>query len=1098
MKAMEPLMPEDHEASLLAAYDEALAAGLPTTIDEQSLAALGPESAARLREDLASLELLQALWPRSRGRRGHGPLPDEPVADVPAQLGRFRVLCKLGQGGHGIVFLAFDPLLKRQVALKVPRLEMLLTREMRQRFLREAQAAAGLDHPGIVPVYEAGETDSICYIVSAYCPSNSLAEWLQQQQEPVTLRTAAALAAHLARALAYIHSRGILHRDLKPSNVLLATQTENEEGQRHPDLPFLPKLTDFGLARSLDQENGLTRTGDLVGTPSYMAPEQTDGRSERITSATDVHGLGAILYTLLTGRPPFIAPTMLQTLEQVRNNDPIPPRRLNRRVDRDLETICLKCLAKDPRRRYASAEALAEDLERWLDHRPIQARPSTRQERLAKWARRRPSAAALVLVSTLAVLAALTGSLWHNLVLHQVLNDRERALEESDLLRKQGLEREGRLLDHLYLTDMRLALEMWYGGDLTRLEELLNRHQPGEEGDRRGFEWHWLWRLAHPEKAALRAHDSGLLCAAVSPDDRYLVTGDRQGNVRIWDLETLKRVASLTGHTDEVQRAVFSCDGRTLATCSKDRSIRLWDVATWKQTKCLSGPHEMSVMSVAFSPNGSLLASCDRNHRLALWELPSGRLLRTWQGHVDVVHEVRFAPDGRTLFSVSQEGCVRAWNVADGREQAIFTHEQKGLLRLSISPDGQKLATAGYSHTIFLWRPESSEEPVELSVPNQIRSLAFSTQGVLAAVGDDGLLSVWTLRPGNKPVRDQRVLHITNGILREVAFAHRGATLVTAAEEGTVKLWDLSRLLGWEQVATSPTVISYLAVSPEGRMAAWCTENKCVLWDLIAQKLRWTKEMPGNLESVAFAPSGRAVVTANPEGVYVFDTATGRPLLERRAALIKASFLNAAFSPSEELLATSHGDGTIRLWDYPSGKLRGGFQAHAKASFRLAFSRDGRTLVVSSMDHSISLWDIGTFECRAVLRGHTDRPESFVLSSDDSTLISGCLQGVIKTWDLASGRERQTLSHSGYPISRMTISPNDRTLATTAADRLSGADPLRLWHMPTGQDLFPMMPSGLRFMCAAFSPDGQTLLAGTKPTKEGELGSVLMYRSKPQ
>ncbi|HEY7309266.1 MAG TPA: hypothetical protein VH643_07925 [Gemmataceae bacterium] len=184
-------------------------------------------------------------------------------------------------------------------------------------------------------------------------------------------------------------------------------------------------------------------------------------------------------------------------------------------------------------------------------------------------------------------------------------------------------------------------------------------------------------------------------------------------------------------------------------------------------------------------------------------------------------------------------------------------------------------------------------------------------------------------------------------------------------------------------------------------------------------------------DEVIFAPSGRSVATANPQGVYVFDTATGRTILERKAELIKAAFINPAFPPSGELLATSHADGTIRLWDYPSGELRTSFRAHDKTCHRLVFSRDGQTLAVSSLDHTISLWNPRTLERQAVLRGHGDRPESLVISPDDRTLISGCYQGVIKTWDLATGRERQTLARSGYPISRMTVTADGRTLATT-------------------------------------------------------------------
>jgi serine/threonine-protein kinase len=257
----------------------------------------------------------------------------------------------------------------------------------------------------------------------------------------------------------------VLHRDLKSGNVLL-------EWPAGASGPPVPHVADFGLARLLDQDSGLTRTGDLVGTPSYMAPEQASGGSTGVTTATDVHGLGAILYALLTGGPPFAGPTVLQTLEQVKEREPEPPRRLNPKVDRDLETICLTCLAKDPRRRYVSALAVAEDLESWLGHRPIAARPATARERLTKWVRRRPAAAALACVSTLALLGVLAGSLWHGHVLGE-------ALAESDRLWGEGLARENRLRDLLYVADMGLAKDAWDNGDLTQLAELLDRFARG-------------------------------------------------------------------------------------------------------------------------------------------------------------------------------------------------------------------------------------------------------------------------------------------------------------------------------------------------------------------------------------------------------------------------------------------------------------------------------------------------------------------------------------------------------------------------------------------------------------------------------------------
>jgi WD40 repeat protein len=829
-----------------------------------------------------------------------------------------------------------------------------------------------------------------------------------------------------------------------------------------------------------------------------MAPEQAESRRADIGAATDVYGLGAILYELLTGRPPFPGEGAHATLRRVVAENPESPRRLRPGLSRDLETVCLKCLAKDPARRYATASALGDDLEAWLEHRPVAARPATARARLAKWVRRRPGAAALVAVSVLTLLAALAGSLWHSWTLGLALHDREQALEESDRLRKEGLERENRLRDHLYVPDMRLAMELWEAGDFTRVRELLDRHRPGEGEDRRGFEWYWLWGLAHPEKARFRAHQGGLLCAAVSPDDRFLVTGDRKGTLKVWDLATLNEVCALIGHTDEVQRAVFARDGRTLATCGKDRTIRLWDVATWQPAGRLSGTHEMTVTSVAFSPDGALLASCDRARRIAVWELPRARLRRTWLAHADVVHDVGFTPDGRTLLSVGKDDSARAWNVADGRELARFSRERSFPLRLSLSPDGRMLAMAGYTHLIYLWDWADSAAPVELPAAEQVRCLAFSRRSDVLATGhDDGALTVWALRPGNTGLMQYRAVHVASGPLREVAFAHKGATLVAAAEDGTVSLWNLGGILGWEPVTTEPTLIHHIAVSYDGRRAAWCTDSWCVLWDLTSQKELWRRQMAGRPDVVVFEPSGRTVAATCLEELCVFDVATGRTTLKRRTADIQEPFLDVAFSPSGARLATTHNQGTVRVWEYPSGKLLAGWHAHDDSCFRLAFSRDERTLAVSSMDHTISLWDTRTFERKAVLRGHSDRPESLALTPDDRTLISGGLDGSVKAWDLASGKEVRTLSWSRFPASRMAVAPDGRTLAWLGADRVSGADAVRLLHLATGQELFTFAPGGLRFMSVAFSPDGRTLLAGTKPSGPRGPCPVLLFRSAP-
>jgi serine/threonine protein kinase len=416
MNAEPPTPAEEALTAWLVACDKALAAG--TATPDCAAAETPAELRPQLERRLAYLRLLRQVLPRRPPVR-----PSPPGDGLPyTSLGRFQILRELGRGAFGLVFQAYDPHLGRDVALKVPRPEVLVSAELRERFIREARAAAGLDHPHVVPVYEAGAVGTICYIASAYCPGLTLANWLRERPEPVPVGLAAQLLAALAEAVQHAHSHGVVHRDLKPSNVLLQLCPESRTpspdstlkgpsaGPAAGGLEFIPKVTDFGLAKLAHDavggpsaaEAGSTQSGVLVGTPAYMAPEQASGRNRDVGPAADIYGLGVILYEVLVGRPPFQGETTLETLEQVRSQEPVPLRRLRPRVPRDMETICLKCLQKEPQKRYSSAAALAADLRHFLAGEPIQAQPARLWERGSKWARRRPALAGLLTVCALA------------------------------------------------------------------------------------------------------------------------------------------------------------------------------------------------------------------------------------------------------------------------------------------------------------------------------------------------------------------------------------------------------------------------------------------------------------------------------------------------------------------------------------------------------------------------------------------------------------------------------------------------------------------------------------------------------------------------
>jgi WD40 repeat protein len=837
-----------------------------------------------------------------------------------------------------------------------------------------------------------------------------------------------------------------------------------------------------------------------------MAPEQAGGGAAAVTTATDIHGLGAILYALLTGRPPFAGPTVLETLERVTGREPDRPRRLNAQVDRDLETVCLTCLAKDPRRRYASALALAEDLERWLGHRPVAARPATTPARLAKWVRRRPGAAAVAGLCVAVVLAALAGSLWHGHVLGE-------ALADSDRLRHAGLAREARLRDFLYVADIRLAKEAWDSGDLPHLAELLERQRPAPgEPDRRGFEWYWLRWCLGSRVGTLKAHDGGLLCAAVSPDDRFLVTGDRQGVVKVWDLASRRQVGTLPGHTDEVQRAIFAPDGRTLATCSTDRTVRLWDVATWTERTSLRDGHEMTVTSVAFAPDGKLLASAGRDHRIVQWELPTGRVVRSWQPHHltagTVLHDVVFRPDG-VLVSVGSDRSARLFDGA-GAERAYWRCPAD-LLALALAPDGFTLAMGGYGPGVSLCADLSGRPTADLPVSWPVRALAFAPSGAqLVAACDSGMLCVWDVAPGGRDARLIRTVRRGEGKGRAAVFARRGALLVTASEEdGTVEFWDPTRLGGCERMSCLPPGVNEVALSPDGRAVSTHDRGRVCVLDLKDRRVERTLPFPASAPMVAVSSDGRTVAACSDQAARLWEVASGRQVLTLdHGAVVQA----VAFSPTGGLVATAGRDGKARLWELPSGTLRTTCAAGSGRANCLAFAAGGRTLAVGSTAHAVtvSLWDPltgarggGLTDPGSVTnlrRSPASAPPAgepslsvaaVAFSSDGTGLAAACSDGVIRLWDVASGDQRLTFSGHRGAVRQLAFAPDGRTLASLGEDRV-----LHLWHLGTGQRLFSLDSPRHELHGLAFARDGRLLVAGGRSPGDAGPSALLLWRAE--
>ena len=633
-------------------------------------------------------------------------------------FGDYELLEEIAQGGMGVVYRARQVSLNRLVALKMIRGGAFPSAEEVQRFHQEAESAANLDHPHIVPIYEIGECEGRHFFSMKLIEGGSLS----QRKVGLTLspdlgRTEVArrqreicrLMALVARAVHHAHQRGILHRDLKPANVLL-------------DSAGLPHVTDFGLAKRVEGNSGLTQTGAIIGTPSYMAPEQANG-TRVLTTQTDVYGLGAVLYELLTGRPPFKADNVLDTLLMVRQQEPVLPHAVNHLVDRDLETVCLKCLRKDPAQRYGSADGVAEDLERFLADEPIQARAVGARERLVLWAKRRPALAALYGVTGVATAVVVTALVVSNLLISRALSDRTDALDkaergEDDTRRalvaetvakneKEGALRRERLLAHQ--RGIALSWQMWQANHLAEAEQMLFECKPAVL---RGWEWNYLRRLYNNAGLFLQKGYIGQgHPQPFSGDSQRVALAGPDRVVRLFDVVTGKVVRTFPGEQANIKCLAISPDGNLLAVSGGP--VTVWSAATGAIRFKIAPPKEEGEFyGLVFSGDGSQLATVAVLHKtvqrgagaatsqpetggmIQIWDTATGKEVMALPRNALPTKTLAFGRDGKHIaFETGSD--VKIWDVAARKAYLHLSGHSACMLSIGVQPRRQAIGLVG-------------------------------------------------------------------------------------------------------------------------------------------------------------------------------------------------------------------------------------------------------------------------------------------------------------------------------------------------------------------------------------------------------------------
>ncbi len=995
-------------------------------------------------------------------------------------FGDYVILEELGRGGMGVVYKARQVSLNRPVALKMIKAGVLADDAELRRFQNEAEAVALLDHPSILPIYEIGEHDGQRYFSMKLIDGSNLAEQLASfQDDPLA---SVALVIKAADAIQHAHMRGILHRDLKPANILI-------DAQGHPH------ITDFGLAKLMESDVELTASGAIMGTPSYMSPEQAAGRRGAMTLATDVYGLGAILYALLTGKAPFGADSVIETLDAVRNRPPERPTKCNAKVPRDLELVCLKCLEKNPADRYPTAGALADDLRHWAAGEPVSVRAAGAVERVAKWARRKPSLAAAYTFGLLTVLLGGLGgaavwqwraAAWARDAASTARDNEATARAAAETARdgeataraaaEKAREGEAAARETLVRVDygrtMEVALQEWLAGDPAATRGLIE----STRADLRGWEWRYVHHLCHSDLLTLKGHTSGLGSASYSTDGSRILTASADGTAKVWDAQTGTELLTLKGHFGGVLWASFSPDGSRIVTSSGDGRAKVWDTKTGTELLTLEG-HTGPVSSASFSPDGSRVLTAGQDGTAKVWDAKTGTELLTLKGHDSSVSSASFSPDGLRVVTRGFDKTAKIWDAKTGTEVLTLKGHTAEVKSASFSPDGSRVVTASSDKTAKVWDAKTGTELLTLKGhDSSVSSASFSPDGSrIVTGGDNKTAKVWDAKTGTEIL----TLQGHDSSVSSVSFSPDGSRILTASGDGTAKVWDarggaeaLTLNVQRRGIVTPWGVAGVESISPDGSRVVTATiDGTAKVWDAkTGTELLTLEGHTGLLSWVSFSPDGSRVLTDGQNGtVKVWDAKTGTELFTLKGH--DSAVDSASFSTDGSRMVTGSFDKTAKIWDAKTGTEILTLKGHDSAVNSASFSTDGSRAVTASSDKTAKVWDAKTGTEVLTLKGHTSAVRSASFTPDGSRIATWSVDGTAKVWDAVSGAEVLTLKGDLENVTSASSSADGSRILTA-----SWGQTVKVWDAKTGTELLTLEGHMGPHSWVSFSADGSRVL----------------------